>query len=143
VLATPNLPEAWYPAIVARPSRFDRRFEISLSRERERYLAGKFGAQLDANAREEIVRLTSGMSMAFLQEIFVVPRCARWTAGARRTPKMRARCAPAWCAMRARRIEAPRPTRRPASRADHRPIPLRAQRAAPKRRAARTSFGCA
>lgn len=73
MLATPNLPEAWYPAIVARPSRFDRRFEISLSRERERerYLAGKFGAQLDANAREEIVRLTSGMSMAFLQEIFV------------------------------------------------------------------------
>ena len=71
MLATPNLPEAWYPAIVARPSRFDRSFEISLSRERERYLAGKFGAQLDANAREEIVRLTSGMSMAFLQEIFV------------------------------------------------------------------------
>ena len=73
VIATTNQPDRLDPAIVARPSRFDRLFEIGppASIERDRFFAARFGDNLNASAREELVQRTSGMSMAFIQEVFV------------------------------------------------------------------------
>ncbi len=73
VLATTNRPEVLDPAIVARPSRFDRIFEIGLpsASERERFLVRRFGDRLTPGVRQELVRLTTGMSMSFVQELYV------------------------------------------------------------------------
>lgn len=73
VLATTNQPEKLDPAIVSRPSRFDRVFEVPppAARERDRYLAQRPGARIEAAVREELVRRTAGMSMAFVQEVVV------------------------------------------------------------------------
>lgn len=73
VLATTNRPEELDPALAARPSRFDRIFEIGLpaASERRRLLATRFGSSLSEQAQESLVELTAGMSMAFVQELFV------------------------------------------------------------------------
>jgi SpoVK/Ycf46/Vps4 family AAA+-type ATPase len=73
VLATTNRPEKLDPSIVARPSRFDRIFPIGspAAAERDRFFARRFGAGLDAVSRADLVKRTAGMSMAFVQEVFV------------------------------------------------------------------------
>ncbi len=73
VLATTNHPERLHEGLTSRPSRFDRVFCITTPEltERDRYLNRLFGTNLAENERKHISELTSGMSFAFLKEIFV------------------------------------------------------------------------
>lgn len=77
-LATTNHPEQLDPAILERPSRFDRRYAFALPgpAERARYL-GAWNARLDEAMRvsdEEqraLVAATEGFSFAYLKELFL------------------------------------------------------------------------
>jgi hypothetical protein len=77
-VATTNHPHKLDPAILDRPSRFDRKFhfELPAADERRAYL-GRWNASLEASLRldngevEGVVRATEGFSFAYLKELFV------------------------------------------------------------------------
>ena len=77
-LATTNHPAKLDPAILERPSRFDRKyhFELPQGLEREQYLA-QWNARVDAAMRiepqtvRELVEATDGFSFAYLKELWV------------------------------------------------------------------------
>jgi len=77
-LATTNHPARLDPAILDRPSRFDRKYHFDLpsAPERERYLAS-WNARVDAAMRvappivAELVEDTEGFSFAYLKELWV------------------------------------------------------------------------
>jgi AAA+ superfamily predicted ATPase len=78
VLATTNHPDRLDPAILDRPSRFDRKYYFQLPGEAERaeYVAAwhqdlQAELQLSETARGELVRQTEGFSFAYLKELFV------------------------------------------------------------------------
>jgi ATPase family associated with various cellular activities (AAA) len=78
VLATTNHPERLDPAILDRPSRFDRKYEFHLPSEGERSAYVDFwNRTLKADLRLteigaiEIVRQTEGFSFAYLKELFL------------------------------------------------------------------------
>lgn len=83
-LATTNHPEKLDPAILERPSRFDRKYTFALPsrEERERY-AASWAARLDPAMRlgtqetREIVEGTDGFSFAYLKELFIASMM-RW-----------------------------------------------------------------
>ena len=78
VLATTNHPEKLDPAILDRPSRFDRKYYFQLPAEAERlaYIA-KWNERLQPELRvsragaEVVVGKTEGFSFAYLKELFV------------------------------------------------------------------------
>ena len=77
-VATTNHPERLDPAILDRPSRFDRKFHFDLPAlaERRAYLQRWSGSlepslRLDAAELEEVVAATEGFSFAYLKELFV------------------------------------------------------------------------
>jgi ATP-dependent 26S proteasome regulatory subunit len=77
-LATTNHPEKLDPAILDRPSRFDRKYHFALPEvsERRRYIAG-WRERLDPAMRitdeeiETLARETDGFSFAYLKELFL------------------------------------------------------------------------
>lgn len=77
-LATTNHPERLDPAILERPSRFDRKYTFALPGplERERYIRA-WNDRLDpamriaADAQRELVAGTDGFSFAYLKELFL------------------------------------------------------------------------
>jgi len=73
VLATTNHPETLDPALVRRPSRFDRVFRLDNpdAPTRAAYLGRLLGAAVPVDAFERAVRETEGFSMALLQELKV------------------------------------------------------------------------
>jgi ATP-dependent 26S proteasome regulatory subunit len=83
-LATTNHPEKLDPAIVERPSRFDRKYDFALPApaERARYIA-TWRERLDAAMNiddaqvEKLVRDTDGFSFAYLKELFL-SAMVRW-----------------------------------------------------------------
>jgi len=84
VLATTNHAEKLDPAILDRPSRFDRKYQFNLPGEAERlrYMQ-KWNAELQAELRLSdatvslLVRKTDGFSFAYLKELFVASM-AQW-----------------------------------------------------------------
>lgn len=73
VIATTNHPERIDPAILNRPSRFDRVWEIpnpDLGCRRE-YLGRIFGDRLEKRSIEELAEGTDGFSVAYLKELYV------------------------------------------------------------------------
>lgn len=88
-LATTNYPEKLDPAILDRPSRFDRKyhFELPAAPERRAYLARwntRLGAelQLSEDGLQSAVDLTEGFSFAYLKELMVSATMA-WMSTAR------------------------------------------------------------
>lgn len=81
VLATTNYPERLDPAIIDRPSRFDRKYHFGLPQAAERlqYLQTKLHAeaQLSAAACQQVAELTEGFSYAYLKEL-VVSSLVEW-----------------------------------------------------------------
>jgi hypothetical protein len=91
-IATTNHPDRLDPAIVDRPSRFDRKYHFGLpaSSERRAYVA-MWQRRLDASMRaaaeedalaERLVEMTDGFSFAYVKELFV-SSMVRWMAGPR------------------------------------------------------------
>jgi len=86
VIATTNHPERLDPAILDRPSRFDRKytFELPAPPERTVYI-GNWNTTVEPDLRlspdglTEIVALTEGFSFAYLKELFV-SSMMRWIA---------------------------------------------------------------
>ena len=86
VIATTNHPERLDPAILDRPSRFDRKytFELPAPEERTAYIA-RWNATLEpdlklsSNGIAEIVALTEEFSFAYLKELFL-SSMMRWIA---------------------------------------------------------------
>ncbi|MCW3099674.1 MAG: ATPase, central domain protein [Chthonomonadaceae bacterium] len=86
VIATTNHPERLDPAILDRPSRFDRKysFELPAPEERATYI-GNWNTTVEPELRlstpglMEIVTLTEGFSFAYLKELFV-SSMMRWIA---------------------------------------------------------------
>ena len=73
-IATTNYPERLAPRVINRPSRFDRRFKITMpSAEARRlyfnFLADKHGEQIDN--LDQWVKDTDGLSVAHLKELFI------------------------------------------------------------------------
>ncbi|MDI1442772.1 ATP-binding protein [Polyangium sp. 6x1] len=91
-LATSNHPEQLDPALVDRPSRFDRvyRFESPAPAERRRYFE-RWNERLEADLRldaaiiADLVERTGDLSFAFLQEL-IVSAMVRWVAEPHRHP---------------------------------------------------------
>jgi hypothetical protein len=78
VLATTNHPERLDPAILDRPSRFDRKYQFDLPgmEERQRYIAEwgtKLQAELSLSEKKiaKLARQTEGFSYAYLKELFL------------------------------------------------------------------------
>ena len=78
VVATTNHPDRLDPAILERPSRFDRKYYFNLpaAPERAAYLALwneelKPQQRLSEDAVAEVVRQTDGFSFAYLKELFL------------------------------------------------------------------------
>ena len=78
VLATTNHPERLDPALLDRPSRFDRKyhFDLPAGAERARFVAAWGGRlreemRLSREAEEALVKLTEGFSFAYLKELFL------------------------------------------------------------------------
>lgn len=78
VLATTNHPEKLDPAILDRPSRFDRKYHFALPApaERARFVAAwnarlRVEMRLSGAALDALVRLTEGFSFAYLKELFL------------------------------------------------------------------------
>lgn len=77
-LATSNHPERLDPAVVERPSRFDRKypFDLPLLEERHRYIAAwnaslRPALQLTDDAVRAVAESTDGFSFAYLKELFL------------------------------------------------------------------------
>jgi len=84
VLATTNYPEKLDPAILNRPSRFDRKYYFKLPTEQERlaYLklwnqSAKSQVRLSEEGLKETARLTNGFSFAYLKELMLTS-LMRW-----------------------------------------------------------------
>ena len=81
VLATTNYPERLDPAIIDRPSRFDRKYHFGLPQLQERlqYLQTKLhdDAQLSEAGCQQVAVLTEGFSFAYLKEL-VVSSLVEW-----------------------------------------------------------------
>lgn len=84
VLASTNYPEKLDPAILNRPSRFDRKYYFKLPTEQERlaYLrlwnqSARSQVQLSEEGMKETARLTSGFSFAYLKELMLTS-LMRW-----------------------------------------------------------------
>jgi len=79
IIATSNEPQKLDPALLHRPSRFDRIWKFPLPRYEQRLaLLGKLsGERFSAQALREVARKSEGFSMAYMQEIVVnaVLRC--------------------------------------------------------------------
>lgn len=83
-IATTNHPDRLDPAIIDRPSRFDRKygFELPGPDERARYILS-FGSRLDENLRlkeseaQEIAAMTDEFSFAYLKELYLAS-IMRW-----------------------------------------------------------------
>lgn len=73
VIATSNHPEKLDPALLHRPSRFDRisRFSLPALKERRTLLDRKGGKFFSAAALDEVAKASQGFSMAYVQEIVV------------------------------------------------------------------------
>ncbi len=90
ILATTNHPERLDPALINRPSRFDRKYELPLpgKDERERYLV-HFSGRLDENLHlsqgeaSMLANQTEGFSFAFLRELILSSMMA-WIANPNR-----------------------------------------------------------
>jgi hypothetical protein len=91
-IATTNHPDRLDPAIVDRPSRFDRKYHFGLPArpERQAYVT-MWQRRLDASMRDErqqgevterLVEETDGFSFAYVKELFV-SSMVRWMAGTR------------------------------------------------------------
>jgi AAA+ superfamily predicted ATPase len=86
VLATTNHPDKLDPAILDRPSRFDRKYYFNLpaAAERSAYIAG-WNKELQSELRfseetaAELVQQTEGFSFAYLKELFL-SSMMQWTA---------------------------------------------------------------
>jgi hypothetical protein len=78
VIATTNYPEKLDPAILNRPSRFDRKYQFDLPKtsDRRAYL-NKWKAAIDGDlklseqALESVIEITDGFSFAYLKEMIV------------------------------------------------------------------------
>lgn len=73
-LATTNYPEKLQERITNRPSRFDRRYEITMPNKevRRAYLQSKLSAQdLDRIDLNEWIKLTDGMSLSHIKELVI------------------------------------------------------------------------
>jgi AAA+ superfamily predicted ATPase len=78
VIATTNYPEKLDPAILSRPSRFDRKYQFDLpaALQRQAYL-NKWRATLDVDLQlseqvlESVIEITEGFSFAYLKELIV------------------------------------------------------------------------
>ena len=89
VLATTNHPERLDPAILDRPSRFDRKYHFNLPAAPERHAYVEFWNQsMEADLRlaeatfSKLVDATEGFSFAYLKELFL-SSMMQWMAGAR------------------------------------------------------------
>jgi SpoVK/Ycf46/Vps4 family AAA+-type ATPase len=90
VIATTNHPERLDPAILDRPSRFDRKYYFQLPAEAERlaYIA-KWNEQLQPELRvskagaERVVNKTEGFSFAYLKELCVTS-IVQWMSSGRK-----------------------------------------------------------
>ena len=78
VVATTNHPDRLDPAILDRPSRFDRKYHFHLPAETERTsYVGSWNQELQAELRlseeiaAEVVRRTEGFSFAYMKELFL------------------------------------------------------------------------
>jgi AAA+ superfamily predicted ATPase len=78
VLATTNHPDRLDPAMLERPSRFDRKyyFDPPSEAERQAYVAFwnkelQFELRLSENASADVVRETEGFSFAYMKELFL------------------------------------------------------------------------
>ena len=73
VIATCNEPDKLDPALIHRPSRFDRvwRFDLPKYEQRLELLRKKGGPYFSESARETTVRGSEGFSMAYVQEVVV------------------------------------------------------------------------
>ncbi|MBI3298287.1 MAG: ATP-binding protein [Elusimicrobia bacterium] len=73
VIATSNHPEKIDPALVHRPSRFDRiwRFPLPMPEQRRLLLGRKGGKHFSAKALDEAAEASHGFSMSYVQEIVV------------------------------------------------------------------------
>src|SRR6185312_14088076 len=73
VIATCNEPDKLDPALIHRPSRFDRvwRFELPKYEQRLELLRRKGDTFFSESALETAVRRSEGFSMAYVQEIVV------------------------------------------------------------------------
>jgi hypothetical protein len=71
IIASTNEPEKLDPALLLRPSRFDRVWTFPLPEQEQRrtFLARKCGRAFSGEAIEEVARLSQGFSMAYVQEI--------------------------------------------------------------------------
>ena len=86
-LATTNHPERLDPAILDRPSRFDRKYPFDLPEpaEREAYISMwndslQQALRLSAEAMHKLAELTEGFSFAYLKELFL-SSMMRWVSG--------------------------------------------------------------
>jgi SpoVK/Ycf46/Vps4 family AAA+-type ATPase len=73
IIATCNEPDRLDPALIHRPSRFDRvwRFELPKYEQRLELLRKKGGTYFSASALETTARRSEGFSMAYVQEIVI------------------------------------------------------------------------
>lgn len=73
VIATCNEPDKLDPALIHRPSRFDRvwRFDLPKYEQRLELLRRKGGPYFSASALETVARRSEGFSMAYVQEVVV------------------------------------------------------------------------
>jgi SpoVK/Ycf46/Vps4 family AAA+-type ATPase len=71
VIASTNEPEKLDPALLLRPSRFDRVWSFPLPGEEQRrsFLAKKSGGAFAREVIDEVAKLSQGFSMAYVQEI--------------------------------------------------------------------------
>jgi len=72
VIATTNYPEKIDPALLLRPSRFDRvwHFPLPDAESRLRLLKKKAAGYFEDSVLEHVAKLSTGFSMAYVQEIF-------------------------------------------------------------------------
>ena len=73
LIATSNEPGKLDPALLHRPSRFDRVWKFSLPKQEQRFalLRKRGGTYFSETALEEVARKSDGFSMAYVQEIVV------------------------------------------------------------------------
>ncbi|HKR59510.1 MAG TPA: ATP-binding protein, partial [Pyrinomonadaceae bacterium] len=98
VLATTNHPDRLDPALLNRPSRFDRKYQFNLPAEAERvaYVAG-WNKQLQPELRlsepavNEVAQMTADFSFAYLKELFV-SATTQWMSARESEPDLKHAC---------------------------------------------------